>query len=80
MAGTWIAKSGSEDRVKDILARLAQETRREPGCVKYVAHQSRDDSAHFVLYEVYRDPNALRAHSESGHFNRYVLRRGGTLS
>lgn len=61
LAVTWIAKPGAEDRVKDILMRLAVETRHEPGCVNYIVHQAVDNPAHFLLYEVYRDGEALRA-------------------
>lgn len=79
LAVTWIVESGSEDRVKDILRSLARETSREPGCLKYVVHQATDDPTHFFLYEVYRDTPALRAHSESEHFKRYVLGEAAPL-
>jgi quinol monooxygenase YgiN/catechol 2,3-dioxygenase-like lactoylglutathione lyase family enzyme len=73
LAATWIAKPGCEDRVKDLLRHLAAASSQEPGCLRYIVHQSEHNPAHFLLYEVYRDADALRAHSESPHFKRYVL-------
>ena len=70
---TWIAKPGSEDRVKDILNRLARATSVEPGCLRYTVLQSIDDPRHFVLYEEYRDAAAVREHSESAHFQHLVV-------
>jgi quinol monooxygenase YgiN len=73
LAVTWIARPGHEDQVKEILVRLADESRREPGCRQYIVHQAKSDPAHFFLYEEYSSAEALREHSESRHFKRYVL-------
>jgi quinol monooxygenase YgiN len=73
LAVTWRAKPGHEDEVKDILRRLAEESRREPGCRRYLIHQATNDPAHFHLYEQYASPAALKHHSESPHFKHYVL-------
>ena len=69
----WVARTGSESRVKDLLASLAEETRREVGCLQYLVHQGVDDPASFYLYEVYRDADALSVHNQSDHFKRLVL-------
>jgi autoinducer 2-degrading protein len=68
-----MAKPGHEGEVKDILMRLAEESRREPGCRQYIVHQSAGDPAHFFLYEQYASPKALKEHSESLHFQHFVL-------
>src|SRR5260370_512828 len=73
LAATWISKLGAEDRIRNLLTHLAADSRQEPGCLTYIVHQSADDPLHFLLYEVYRDADALRAHGESAHFKRYVL-------
>ena len=68
-----MAKHGHEGEVKDILMRLAAESRREPGCRQYIVHQSAGDPARFFLYEQYASPKALKEHSESRHFQHFVI-------
>lgn len=70
---TWIAGPGEEGKVREILVRVAAETRREPGYIRYAVHQAKSEPGRFVLYNVYRDSNVLRAHSESDHFKRDVV-------
>ena len=79
LAVTWVAKSGLETRLKRVLQNLAQETRREPGCVTFIVHQEATNPTRFLLYEVYRDSNSLKAHSDSRHFKRYALTEAAPL-
>jgi quinol monooxygenase YgiN len=79
LAVTWVAKAGLETRIKHVLQNLALETRREPGCVAFIVHQEVTDPTRFLVYEVYRDSNALNAHSDSSHFKRYVLTEAAPL-
>jgi quinol monooxygenase YgiN len=68
-------KFASEDRaeIASTLALLATESRREPGCVSYIAHQVQDDPDSFLIYEQYLDPQALEAHRASAHFKKYAV-------
>lgn len=72
----WIALPGREERVAEILRTMVRSTRLEAGCVQYEAHRSVDDPRRFMLYEVYRDEAALKAHEDSEHFRRYVIGEG----
>lgn len=65
------------DEMAAIVKLLTAESRREPGCVSYIAHQSEDDPDTIVIYEQYRDEDALTAHRESPHFKKYGV--GGLL-
>ena len=67
-------KFAPEDRADAAatLALLAAESRREPGCITYIPHQSQDDPSSFLIYEQYRDPQALEAHRASPHFAKYA--------
>jgi quinol monooxygenase YgiN len=56
---------------------LAAESRREPGCISYFPHVSEDDPDTIVIYEQYRDEEALAAHRDSPHFKKYGV--GGLL-
>jgi quinol monooxygenase YgiN len=68
-------KFAPEDRadVAESLRLLASASRQEPGCVTYIPHQSEDDLDTVLIYEQYRDAQALAAHRESAHFKKYAV-------
>ena len=68
-----LVKPGTEEKCKEHIRILQQHSRREPGCVMYVGHQSTQDSRRFLLYEQYVDAAALEAHRNSPHFKQYVI-------
>jgi quinol monooxygenase YgiN len=69
------AKPDKLEEFKQLLLAMTVETRKEPGCVQYVAHQSTDNPQNFAFYEQYTDEAALQSHRESPHFARYI--KGG---
>jgi quinol monooxygenase YgiN len=73
LAVTWVARTGQEERVADILRTLAPLVRTEPGCVHFYPTKAQDDPCRFFLYEEYADEAAVQAHTESEHFKRLVL-------
>lgn len=46
----------------------AEATRREPGAVRYDVVQHSDDPTRWLLWEVYRSPEAHAAHRETAHY------------
>lgn len=46
-------------------------SRKEPGNVRFDVLQSNDDPTQFVLYEVYVDADAAAAHKKTGHYLRW---------
>lgn len=54
------------------LAKHVLATRKEPGCVQFVAYRSKSDADRFLLYEQYLDDAAFEAHRASEHFQHYV--------
>ena len=66
-------KFAPEDRAEmaEAVRLLAAESRREPGCVSYIPHHSEEDPDTIVIYEQYRDEEALAAHRETPHFKKY---------
>lgn len=68
-------KFTADDRtdVAAAVALLATESRREPGCISYIPHQLQDDPDTILIYEQYRDPQALEAHRASDHFKKYAI-------
>ena len=65
-------KPGTEEECKRLLLQMVAETRKEPGCIQYVAHQSIDNPRNFAFYESYADKAALDVHRASPHFARYI--------
>jgi quinol monooxygenase YgiN len=68
-------KFAPEDRaeVAEMLRKLAEASRQEPGCLSYTPHQLQDDPDTVLLYEQYRDDEALAAHRETPHFKKYAV-------
>jgi quinol monooxygenase YgiN len=64
------ARAGSEEAVWEVLGRLAEASRAEPGCVRYDPCRSTDDPAAFFLYERYVDRAALDTHWATDHFRK----------
>jgi (4S)-4-hydroxy-5-phosphonooxypentane-2,3-dione isomerase len=72
LAVRLLVRPGHEQQVADLFQPLTEASRKEPGCVLYVAHQHRDDPRKFLVYEQYKDDAALEAHRNSEHFRRYA--------
>jgi len=68
-------KFASEDRadVAESLRALAAASRQEPGCLTYIPHFLEDDPCSVLIYEQYRDAQALAAHRESAHFKIHAV-------
>ena len=73
VAVVWKAKPGEEERVADILPRLADAARAEEGCIEFTPHRSPTEPGTFFLYEKYVDEAAFKAHTEMEHFKQNVL-------
>ena len=64
-----------EDRsaIAEVLRQLTTESRREEGCITYIPHMQDDNPDSVIIYEQYRDEQALAAHRESEHFRKYAV-------
>jgi (4S)-4-hydroxy-5-phosphonooxypentane-2,3-dione isomerase len=67
-----LVKPGAEEKCRELIHVLQENTRREPGCVQYVGHQSKENPRRFFFYEVYKDEAALQAHRDAPYFKQYV--------
>lgn len=68
-----VVNSGQEEAVVKSFRALAEASRKEPGCLQYVVQQHIEDGRRFLVYEQYRDDEALSAHRNSHHFQHYAL-------
>ena len=58
------------DEIAATLRELTAASRQEPGCVTYVPHTVESDPDTVLIYEQYRNAEALEAHRASAHFQR----------
>ncbi|MCU1306639.1 MAG: hypothetical protein JWN45_1334 [Acidobacteriaceae bacterium] len=72
LAVRLLVKSGKESEVARLFGPAAEASRREPGCLLYIPHQSSEDPRRFLIYEQYKDEAALEAHRNSPHFKQYI--------
>ncbi|MFP5230509.1 MAG: putative quinol monooxygenase [Acidobacteriota bacterium] len=66
-------RSNDRARVAEILTALARASRQEPGCVSYIPHTVDGESDTVVIYEQYKDQEAVDAHRASAHFRDYAV-------
>ena len=63
---------GTEEECKGYMRIMEKETRKEPGCLMYIGHQSSEDPTTLALYEQYKDMAAFEAHRAAPYFKEYV--------
>jgi quinol monooxygenase YgiN len=52
----------------------ARESAKEPGVARFDFLQQQDDPSRFVLYEVYRNPEAPAAHKQTPHYSEWAAK------
>jgi quinol monooxygenase YgiN len=67
-----LVKPGMEEKCRELVRIMQQHSRKEPGCLMYVGHQSTEDPRKFMFYEQYKDAAALEAHRAAPYFKQYV--------
>jgi quinol monooxygenase YgiN len=67
-----LVKPGTEEKCKEYIRVLQEHSRKEPGCLMYVGHQSTENPRKFLFYEQYKDQAALDAHRNAPYFKQYV--------
>ena len=65
--------AADHDEIAEILRKLTEASRKEPGCVSYVPHFVEGDASTVVIYEQYADDAALDHHRNSRHFKEYAV-------
>src|SRR4051794_16497241 len=72
LAVTWIANDGHDSDVARLFKTLESESRKELGCLVYIVHRHKTDHRRFFIYEQYKDDDAMEAHRNSPHFQKYA--------
>ncbi|AKG34636.1 putative quinol monooxygenase [Paenibacillus durus] len=65
------AKPGKEQLLHQELVKLVTPSRSEEGCIKYVLHQSIENNAVFVFYEIWKDEESINFHIETDHYKQF---------
>lgn len=69
---TFTAKAGKTDALKQALAALVPQTRKEPGCERYELCQKQDDHNTFTMLEQYKDQTAYDFHGKQAYLAHLV--------
>lgn len=67
-----VAKPGKQEDLNRLLSDLGQQSRTEPGNLRWDIWRDRTEPSRFVLDELYRDDAAVEAHRASLHFRAYL--------
>ena len=74
-----VIKAEKIDLVKKELLILAQETRKEEGCINYDLHQDNADPTRFMFYENWQTRELWQAHMQSAHIKAYRVATQGCV-
>ena len=72
-----LVKPGMEEKCKEYIRILQEHSRKEPGCLMYVGHQSIEDSRKFFFYEQYKDQERAGGPSQRSVLSTVCERRAG---
>ena len=64
---SMVAKPGKEEELREVLRRLLEPTRKEPGCRRYEMYASEQKGKFFAL-EIWDSRQALDEHMQTPHF------------
>ena len=64
-------KAGHEEDFRRATRINHEQTRTEPGNLRFDVLQSRTDPTRFMLYEVYRSQDAVAAHKATEHYQQW---------
>ena len=74
------AKAGKENELIAAMKELAAAVKRnEPGALDYTFHRAKNDASLFLVYEKYKDGEAMKAHMGSAHFQAAAKNFGALL-
>ena len=67
------ARDGEQDRALELIEKLGEASRQEPGVNQYIAHRDPEDPRVFLMYESYRDKAAFEEHGATDHFKEIAV-------
>jgi quinol monooxygenase YgiN len=73
------AKSERRSEVRRLLLELARQTRKEAGNIKYLIHEVSDHPNEFLIYEVWKNQEALAFHMQQPYLIKFLEEDGKLL-
>ena len=77
---TIIALKGKEKNLRDVLNKLIEPTRKEPGCISYTLLNNIADQTVYTFFEEWETEKDLEAHMKSSHFQKAVNSLDGLIA
>jgi len=74
------AKPGCDSDVRNGLLKLAGPTRKEPGCINYDIHLSKDHSGLFMIHENWKSRQELDRHLEMPYLKGFLEETANKLA
>ena len=68
---TFIAKEGSEEKMKELLSAMVVTSKASKGCIFYDIFQYENNPRKFMAVESWRDEASLDGHKASAHYAVY---------
>jgi len=68
---TFIAKEGSEEKMKELLSAMVIPSKAEKGCLFYEIFQYENERNRFMAVETWENEDALNGHKSSKHYAIY---------
>ncbi len=68
---TFIAKKGSEAKMKELLSAMVVPSKAEQGCIFYEIFQHENNRRKFMAVETWENEAALDGHKASAHYKVY---------
>ncbi|EQB16495.1 putative quinol monooxygenase [Novosphingobium lindaniclasticum] len=75
-----VPRPGKADELAEAITDLLPQVRAEPGCIAYIAHESRDDPGVIVMIEAWANQAALDAHAAAPAFTGLAARFDSLLT
>ena len=73
------AKNGKEGDLEEAFREIISKVQQEEGTLRYTLHRLRKDPTVFMLYEKYKDKDALSYHSSTPYFKELFRLLGSIL-
>jgi autoinducer 2-degrading protein len=71
----WVKVKVKPDKREQFLAAIEDDSicsvRDEPGCVRFDVLKDRNEPDTYYFYEVYKDEDGFKAHTEAPHYKRW---------
>ena len=77
---TMNALQGKEKDLQDLLVKLIDPTRKEPGCISYILLINISDQTEYTFFEEWKTEKDLGAHMQSAHFQEAVSKIDGLIA